>query len=370
MSSRSDPWAARALVVLATGIAIVVAGDATRDRLASAFRFVKPVSVANARLDAWVTPPGYTGKAPVLLADGAKPLEPDQQIARVVEVPQGSVLIVRAAGEGQEHFALERLGSKRDGVAIPKVANANNSKAVVRVPRRHRRRPDDPRARRRCRAAELAVQGDRRPAADHRAVAAAQGNAARRPETHLQRQRRLPRQFRRGLGRTPARAAGQHADRHRRQADPAALRGTQAGACASTSRKSGKQQSGTTHADLAAHPWSGLEVELKLTARDQAGNVGESKPLKFVLPGRRFSDPLARALVEQRRILALEPAKFQSVRAAIDALTRYPDLFIPDSAVYLGLRSVYWRLNYQVTAGGPAVIRRPAVGAGAAAGGG
>lgn len=344
----ADPWAARALVVLATGIAIVVAGDATRDRLASAFRFVKPVSVANARLDAWVTPPGYTGKAPVLLADGAKPLEPDQQIARVVEVPQGSILIVRAAGEGQQHFSLERLGSKRDGVAIPKVANANNSKAVSEF------RADiagDQTIRVLAAGAEqlswqFKVIADLPPtielsqppkgtprgalkltysATDDYRVSSAEALVARPHEP--------PANSLTGIDGKPIVPLY--------EAPKLALR--------FDVTKSGKLQSGTTHADLAAHPWSGLEVELKLTARDQAGNVGESKPLKFVLPGRRFSDPLARALVEQRRILAMQPAKFQSVRAAIDALTRYPDLFIPDSAVYLGLRSVYWRLSYQVT---------------------
>jgi uncharacterized protein (TIGR02302 family) len=53
---------------------------------------------------------------------------------------------------------------------------------------------------------------------------------------------------------------------------------------------------------------------------------------------------LARALVEQRRILALDANARPRVLTALEALTLAPGKFTPDAGVYLGLRSIYWSL--------------------------
>jgi hypothetical protein len=47
-------------------------------------------------------------------------------------------------------------------------------------------------------------------------------------------------------------------------------------------------------------------VVMTLTARDEGGNEGRSEPFAFRLPERAFTKPLAKALVEQRRNLALD----------------------------------------------------------------
>ena len=44
-----------------------------------------------------------------------------------------------------------------------------------------------------------------------------------------------------------------------------------------------------------------MRVELTLVAKDLAGQSGRSKPVEIVLPERRFTKPLARAVIEQRR---------------------------------------------------------------------
>src|SRR5262249_37973761 len=81
-----------------------------------------------------------------------------------------------------------------------------------------------------------------------------------------------------------------------------------------------------------------------LTARDEAGNEGQSAAFEFRLPERPFSKPLARALVEQRRILALDADAQASVLTALDALTLAPEQFNMESNVYLGLRAIFWQL--------------------------
>ena len=57
----------------------------------------------------------------------------------------------------------------------------------------------------------------------------------------------------------------------------------------------------TSIRDFTAHPWAGAEVELRLYAEDGAGQIGASEPMTITLPARLFSDPLAKALIEQRR---------------------------------------------------------------------
>jgi len=62
------------------------------------------------------------------------------------------------------------------------------------------------------------------------------------------------------------------------------------------------------------------------------------------LPERIFTKPLARALVEQRRNLALDANARPLVLNALDALALAPEKFTPEAGTYLGLRGVYWSL--------------------------
>jgi uncharacterized protein (TIGR02302 family) len=63
------------------------------------------------------------------------------------------------------------------------------------------------------------------------------------------------------------------------------------------------------------------------------------------LPERPFAKPLARALIEQRRLLALDANAKDRVAIAIDALSIAPERFTPETNIYLGLRSIYWHLT-------------------------
>src|SRR5262245_64604777 len=81
-----------------------------------------------------------------------------------------------------------------------------------------------------------------------------------------------------------------------------------------------------------------------LSARDEAGNEGQSAAFEFRLPERPFSKPMARSLVEQRRILALDADAQASVLTALDALTLAPERFKMETNVYLGMRSIFWQL--------------------------
>src|SRR5262249_54536998 len=101
---------------------------------------------------------------------------------------------------------------------------------------------------------------------------------------------------------------------------------------------------GQTTKDVSDHPYAGAEVALTLVARDEAGNEGRSTPTELQLPERIFVKPLARALIEQRRELALDADARERVLLAMDALTIAPEQFTPELSTYLGLRSIYWNL--------------------------
>ena len=59
--------------------------------------------------------------------------------------------------------------------------------------------------------------------------------------------------------------------------------------------------------DLTAHPWAGLEVDVQLTARDGNDQTGTTDRVSVFLPERSFNHPVAREIIEQRRVLALSP---------------------------------------------------------------
>ena len=99
---------------------------------------------------------------------------------------------------------------------------------------------------------------------------------------------------------------------------------------------------GQTTKDLSEHPWAGAEVvddahspATRPTTRAPAPRTSSG------CPERPFAKPLARAIVEQRRDLALDADARDRVLIALDALAIAPEQFTPEMGTYLGLRSLY-----------------------------
>lgn len=55
--------------------------------------------------------------------------------------------------------------------------------------------------------------------------------------------------------------------------------------------------------DFSQHPWANLPVVLSMAVQDARDQVGQSSATHVVLPGRRFFDPMAAAVIELRRDL-------------------------------------------------------------------
>lgn len=97
--------------------------------------------------------------------------------------------------------------------------------------------------------------------------------------------------------------------------------------------------------DLSQHPWVGLPVILTLVAEDAAGQMGQTDPMQTELPGRRFFDPLAAAVIEERRELLWNLTNGRRVAQVLRAVSHRPDEVFSDTSIYLNLRVALTRLE-------------------------
>ena len=95
--SLRDPMALRALTLILVAASFFAAGGERVKQVTAAFDWSGVVAPANFRIDAWVTPPVYTGRPPVMLP-GLRPGDTAQAIAPVT-VPAGSLVVIRATGK-------------------------------------------------------------------------------------------------------------------------------------------------------------------------------------------------------------------------------------------------------------------------------
>lgn len=90
--------------------------------------------------------------------------------------------------------------------------------------------------------------------------------------------------------------------------------------------------------NLSEHPWAGMPVTMQLSANDALEQVGFTEASPILLPGRRFFDPLASAIAEQRRDLLWSRSNAMRVSQVLRAVSYEPqDVFRSESA-YLMLR--------------------------------
>ncbi|WP_149535846.1 TIGR02302 family protein [Siccirubricoccus phaeus] len=310
-----DPRALRAAVVLGLVAALTIAGADAPRLLLRAFQpsWAGPAPVPALKLEAWVTPPAYTGAAPIFL-------DPRGGAATV---PAGSKLQVSLSGgsggaapelvTGPELRPFRALDGGSFTAEAPltagqQVAIRRNGSELVQW--------------------SLSVQADAPPTV---AFAEPPGRAQRGLAT------RLPWRAEDDWGLAGLRAELRLAARP--DAPPLVLDLPLPGGLPKSARGAGQP-------DLSAHPWAGLEVEAKLIARDGAGQEGQSELAGLTLPERSFTHPVAKQLIALRRQLSLEPNRRTPARQELEAIAQAPEAFEHDAATYLALRSARSRLAY------------------------
>lgn len=101
--------------------------------------------------------------------------------------------------------------------------------------------------------------------------------------------------------------------------------------------------------DLAEHPWAGLPVRITLQVTDDKGQTGSISPLEVVMPGKRFFDKLAAAVVEQRRDLLWNRDNAPRIALLLRAISHEPESIFDNNKAYLMVRSAIRRLEYNAT---------------------
>jgi uncharacterized protein (TIGR02302 family) len=344
-----DPYALRALLLLLVCLLLVLVGDSASDRVRAAFRFGPLAKGAEARLDAWITPPAYTGKPPIMLADGAEHGGLQERTAfstrsGPIEVPDRSQLIVRGTGAGIGALALELTGGEGPTRRLEAPAGPSDVSELKLELRR---------------SATLTAYADDTALAswpllvipDHPPKIALTKEPERTPRGTLKLSFKVEDDY--GVA-----SAEGHIRRLPAKQEPSATAWARDGAAKGPRppferppdlqlrlpHAYPKKAEGQSLHEIGDHPWAGMKVQLTLVAKDLANQTGRSEPIELVLPERRFTKPLARAVIEQRRRLVEDPRDRLQVARALDALTTEPEGFIDDLQVYLGLRSAYWRL--------------------------
>ncbi|WP_299648733.1 TIGR02302 family protein [uncultured Tateyamaria sp.] len=77
--------------------------------------------------------------------------------------------------------------------------------------------------------------------------------------------------------------------------------------------------------DFSEHPWANLPVTVVMTALDAAEQQSETEPVQMILPGRRFFDPMAASIIEQRRDLLWSKDNSRRVAQILRAVAHRPD---------------------------------------------
>lgn len=325
-----DPMALRAVILLGVVATFFVAdGDRSR-RIAAAFDWTGAITPRLYRVDAWIAPPVYTGRAPVLLS-GIRHDEAAAGETPQVSVPAGSTLVVRATN-------LATLDLSIDG-KLEEEAVANPPKDGTGIERHFKILEN----------ASVTVRGlpvgtvtwsfraipDRAPVIQ----------LLKDPEITGRSTLSLNYRIEDDYGVTGAEAkferggrifAGDIAPRPLVPAPDFPLSLPQART---------KNGAGQIAKDLTQHPWAGSRVRMTLLARDEGGNTGTSEPHELVLPSRPFLKPVARVLIEQRRELAFDGNARGRVQRALDALLIAPERFMREANVYLGVRTAGTRLR-------------------------
>ena len=97
--------------------------------------------------------------------------------------------------------------------------------------------------------------------------------------------------------------------------------------------------------DLSKHVFSNLPVTMTFTVADAALQAGMAEPIRVTLPGKRFFDPLAAALIEARRDIMWNRSNAPEVVQVLKAVTHRPEGFIRNERAYLRLRVALRRLD-------------------------
>ncbi|WP_019222981.1 TIGR02302 family protein [Bartonella rattaustraliani] len=317
-----DPFALRAVCVLLVVCAFSFSFGSQGGRLADAFDLHPVVDEKSMRIDVWVTPPAYTGVAPLYLTKDGK---------THLTVPEGSNLMVRVVnGAGIKVKAISQENANE--VLFSK----KNEKTVLNDPvvhfETHLKHSIDLFVSSRLKQQKwhLQVMKDQPPTV----------NWVEKPGRILTGSLEIQYALDDDYGVTKAFV----------EIEPFSNRNKNASSLYKAPEiklllpRSGKGKMRTVQ-DVSIHPWAGSQVKITLVAEDGAGHKARSKTFVMTLPQRIFSNPVARAVIELRRLLALDISAQERVLDMLAALLVRPKEGIQNFTHFLVLQSAWTKLS-------------------------
>ncbi len=329
-----DPWALRLVALVALIAAVVFARDRGAEAVATILHPPAATAVAaGPSFEGWAEPPAYTGRPTLYL--------PEVPGGTPVAVPEGTRVTLRVYGE-PERFDIEENVSGGTPAALAEAAPGIGSvefpvaaSGDVKLLRGGREigawsftmEPDQPPEIRLTEPIEAAPSGEAQlpyEGKDDHGISAAHAEIALDLAT-------VDRSY--GLAAEPGARPPLVADL------PMPLSG------------GSREVADTLVEDFSKHPFAGLPVTVTLSAEDAKGQVGSSAPSATVLPMRRFYDPMARALIEQRRDLLWSTENARRVTQVLRAVTNHPDEAFDSPRAYLVVRTAIRELAAAQQAG-------------------
>ncbi|WP_175868626.1 TIGR02302 family protein [Bartonella gabonensis] len=324
-SAAYDPLALRSLCVLLFVCAFSFSFGSHGGRLADAFDFRPFVDEKFIRIDAWVTPPSYTGVAPIYLTKDEK---------TQLEIPEGSDVVVRVVNGAGVTVKAKTVDDGQKVLFSKKTEQTALNDPIIHF-ETHLENSMDLfiSSRRKKQQWHLQMMKDQQPTIDWL------GKPGRILTGSLELRYMLDDDY----GVTKAFVEIEPLFQNKN-----AFSLYRAPEIKLLLPRGGKGKMRTVH-DVSVHPWAGSQVKITLLAEDGAGQQGRSKTFVMILPQRVFSNPVARAVSELRRMLALNTSTRERVLDMLSALLVRPEKGLQNATHFLVLQSAWTRLSLAQT---------------------
>ncbi len=335
-----DPFGIRVFVALLLVTAFGYSFSNQSGLIGDAFHsHAKQAEIAGVRVDAWVTPPEYTGKAPIFLTGNTTGL-PD-----VIKIPAGSEMLVRiVGGSGTEEVIFKTPDAEiamppaDDVRAGPKTGPKTGTANPALEARSFRHNPAGDGALVVRQGQNVAESWRFEVIADDPPVIAFEGQPQRAVNGALD----IAFTINDDYGAERAYAEILPVTPQSPDANP--LYGLPEYPL-TLPRTGARERKGRESRNLTEHPMAGMPVRITLVAEDSIGQTGRSETIEMTLPGRYFNNLLAGAVAEQRQVLALDTNRLDRVLDLNEAVTFAPEETIRNTTHYLLIRSARTRMK-------------------------
>lgn len=323
-----DPYALRYVALLAFLVALTF-GSLWRVGSVASMAPGGPALAGGPVWEGWAEPPRYTGKPTLYLND---------QPAGPLDLPEGTLITLRFYGEVGA-LSLTETVSGRAAATDPEAARAPSQDFTV------------------LEAGQIAIEGPNARTWEVALVpdAPPEVEILDRPEVTALGEMRLPFAARDdyGVEAGEARIALDLAEVDRRyglatQPDPRPEIVVPLPTPIAGSRTAFEEN---LIDDFSKHPWANLPVRISLSVLDAAEQRGAIAPEELVLPGRRFFDPAAAALIEMRRDLLWARENAGRAAQVLRAVAYRPEEVLRTETTTMRLRRLIERLELRARYG-------------------